>query len=412
MFGQGGRQPTSQSDFQALVRGLEDDLNTVLISEVPWLVESNPLDRTSLQIKIIEPGNEFRLYAGREFREARFGLLRGHESSAAQCARVLRDFASFLANYDVPIAYLHYPHGWKRYGDDRWSWLRVAYAVDRSVGTDAATEAGAWDLADNEGIPLSIYDPTTPAGDMSSRFTVINKAPETVRPVELSPADRIGLCIEGIARVGVVAEVLRGVEGLRIYGCTMSVMYGHTVCNLITDRGGSDALSEALSGELSVVRRDVDRRSPVVARPGAERAQFWVAWYCPESPGVMYNVIRRIYRTFESSGAHRPNIHYAISRVLADGYSCAGKIKFLCDRDDADRVGLADRRATREGPGSEGWDQLEAAVRSSIGDVPSDWAPSQRRWAERPVRVSESEPHEEPWAILVAPEGAELGMWS
>lgn len=364
-----------------------------------------------------EPG----MYAGKDLREVRFGLRRDHLTAAGQCGAILGQFAAVLRGHDCPIAYVHYPHRWNSYGDDSLDWLRIAFAVDADGGRDAAIEIEAWRLACAQQAALVAYDPSLPHRFRSDRFARLyqpERADEPVPEMPRAPHDRVGLCAEGPARVGLVADLLAEAGDVLVEGCTVAILHGRTVANLIVVDPSASRLEEVLRERLEPVggevqRFDVSNTTKIIPRLGDEQLfTFWMAWVCPDRAGAINEVLRALYEQFRTAGLPTPNIVYGTSRVLADGRSCVAKFKFSCDVGDAGRFGLLDGTGaldTRSVSTSTGAAKLREAVMVGLGAPPDDWQPSDPAWRTQSVRASGSEPHDEPWVSLGLPAGALIG---
>jgi hypothetical protein len=376
------------------------------------------------RIQVLDVEDEASLFAGRHFREVRFGLPRYGAKAAATCGELVRAFSKVLRSHASPIAYIHYPHRWNTYEDERWDWLRVAFAVDPTVGRDAAIEISAWSLGSERGLPVAAYDPQLPGRFMSDRFSRLSVSEDRAiydgedHPTEdystQNAAKRVGLCLQGVARVGLVADVLDAEFALDVFGCTISVLHGHTIANLILSTEAADALEKRLGDTIRSHRFPIETNI-VVARPSSETTTFWVAWLTGERTGLINTVLDLVYDEFTRHDKPLPNILYEGSRVLVEGYSCAGKLKFSCASSTAEEIGLLDGESgsdTRSISTSSAAGRITTALRQrllSAGDDPSSWRPPNPSWSRVPFQVSGSEPREEPWGTLGLPE-AELEL--
>jgi hypothetical protein len=216
--------------------------------------------------------------------------------------------------------------------------------------------------------------------------------------------DRSVVAIESVAAVGRVATVMARLsarldsdEPLSVFGLTMSVLYGHTVLTAVVDAQHATAYTtEAL------VRANVQPGVPIVERSNEASSSFWVSWCFAEGVGAAARVIDSLYDMFSAQDADVPNIQYAMTRVLSDGFSCAGKIRFLGSREAVRALGFEDAGADgffRHAP------DTERKLAARLDNFIADWNPPVASWKIRPIWVTESEPREEPWATLVAPEG-------
>lgn len=358
-------------------------------------------------------GSEAGLYAGRQFREIRFGLSGPPPERPAMCGKLLRQFARELAARDTPIAYVHFPRQWKRSGDPGAEYLCIAYAVLPDIGVDAAIEMRAWQVAVEIGASLAFYDPAKPGSTMSERFTFLRRAAPsgvTHAPLVEGRSERVGLCAEGEARSGLVATVLGKTSDIEIEGCTIAVLYGRTVLNIISRGDSVDGLQSVLKGELGPPHRFDQVPTFVEIVPRVTDFTFWVSWVCHEQAGAILMALGAIDGEFKRSGLPVPNILYGTSRVLVDGRSCAAKYKFQCSEADATTLGLREAGAAGSPDvdmvaGSEGAKELITAIRAQLALPSTTWRPSNRSWIQSPVHVTKSEPREEPWATLSLPHG-------
>lgn len=380
------------------------------------VVRSVDADLTVARVRPLGYASESVLYAGKYFREIRFGLRRGGSEAAQQCGQLLRDFATVLKAREYPIAYVHYPHRWNSYGDSSLDWLRVAYAADLDAGNDSAIEIEAWKLAREHDVALVAYDPSLPQRYVSDRFARLHDVEsnrETAgmgRPA--APYPRVGLCAEGLARTGLVADLLNKAGEVLIEGCTVAVLHGRTVANLILTHPSASSLERVLRDQFEaedgkVERFDVSSAAQVIPRQGSQNSfTFWLAWISPDRPGAVLDVLNVLRNQFEGEGLAPPNIVYGVSRVLVGGRSCVAKFKFSCDMDDASAFGLLDGQGgldTNSVSTSRGATELRDSVIVAVGHISEEWQPPNLESRGHPVRVTGSEPHEEPWGSLGLP---------
>jgi len=419
-----------ESDDVTVLDEAGDEIRDYLLDELKD-VQGNDADRLRMRrvgfppVKRVSAGDELSLYGGRVYREVRFGLRSGRDrradvsrSAAEQCARILTSFTASLKAYEIPIAFVHFPHGWRSHHPDI-SWLRVAYAVDQGVGSDIAAEVAAWNVADRERVALSVYEPTNRDREYPYRYEHILRPPDQSGSSQPQYMDgRVSICVEGLARTGLLSDTISALSELgessggplALFGCTAGVLYGHTVTNLVVDADHGAELWDD-PGKLRVITGSGDPAAVSVQKPDDEApvmedksdATFWIAWCCGESSGVIRKLLRSIFRRFRDSGAAVPNVEYAISRVVADGFTCAGKIKLSGDPRVVDQLGLHDQA---EDAKAKAQDELASA----ISDALERWHPAEQAWKDRPIWLTSSEPREEPWATLVVPEGAAEGL--
>jgi len=428
-----GRAALSDVELDRLADDLERQLRPDGPLRAPDASTSGEAE-PPLRVRPIAPGDDVGLYAGRQFREMRFGIGRSGgagDRAARQAARVIDRFSNVLGDQQVPLAYLHYPLRWAGATDGRLQWLRMAYAVTDDPAVDVAVEMAAYAIADDEDVVLSTYDPAR-RGALEDRFVRLrtprgrrrhlleDSTPGVEHEADAEAEAEAGagsrptmaLCIRGRARAGLVGRLLGGMSEASVYGCTMAVLYGNTVCNVVVDRAAGEHLRDRLAElapDVTVVSYPVGARTQIVGGAGHDEVSCWVAWSCGDSIGVMHRVIDAVDTVFRGRRVDIPNVNYAISRVLADGATCAGKIQFVCSRAEAQQVGLVPAARDVVDRGSAdlpGWSALEAEVRAALQPGLVGWRPPHVEWLDRPVAVGPVEPSEEPWARLVVPEGA------
>jgi hypothetical protein len=411
----------SPADLARLAGELRRELRPRAPLRAPDVSSAVP---TGLQwdVQPIAPGDDLVLYAGRQFREMRFRIGCGRVA-AGRAARVIDRFSNVLGDQEVPLAYLHYPLHWAGEADHQQQWLRMAYAVADDPAADLALEMAAYSIAEAEDVALCTYDPTRP-GTMENRFVTLREPPErgrrqpgdpsrgTAAGAEGTGRPTLALCIRGRARPGLVGRLMRGLSGASVYGCTMAVLYGNTVCNVVLDHTSGEEMHRRLADlapDVTVVPYRVDAHTPIVGGAGDDDMSCWVAWCSGDQIGLMQRVVEAVYGVFRDRRVEVPNVNYAISRLLADGGTCAGKVHFVCSRREAEQVGLAPHHDAPGDVGAappEGWSALREAVREAVRPALAGWRPPHREWLARPVEVGTVEPSEEPWARLVVPEGA------
>jgi len=431
--------PGTRLDQESL-RGLIADLATQLRSRLApggdgGETEAVPGPRPNdpaVAVQPIERGDEYALYAGRHFREMRFGIDRRDPMWAATCARLIASFSAALGRRGVPLAYLHFPllwdslpPSWHEVNATHVRWLRMAYAVPSGGGdtsVDTGIELDAWGIADDEGVGLAAYEPTI-RGALEDRFVLLTPPPpfsavttpdaSTINGAASQEAHgpaNVALGVEVLAKAGLLADVMRDLPAARVYGCTVAVLYGQTLCNIVVDEATSEELvRRVLQKDGGVAPHPVQPTVQVVRRSNDQDFVFWVAWCCGDRPGVMRSVLQTVRSAFQREDQRMPNINYAISRVLADGRTCAGKVELICLRQEAARMGLLDPNhpvGERANESLGGWRRLETALGRAIAPALVGWAPQTVEWLARPVTVGDAEPSEQPWAQLIVPEGA------
>lgn len=359
------------------------------------------------------------LYRNRPFTEFRFGVAdRSFPHQIERLAIILNEFTAGLRTLRVPIAYLYFPMQWSTAAQDlgleasSWPsvpvrWLRIAIGGPPEVGNLFELQREADRLAEASGASLALYSPASTGTSMGKRFTLVRQAidrsasehgDEVANRVE---GDHSVLFVGGPARVGLVDDVLKIVLPLvskkaTLSAGTMTVLQGHTVASWTMPSSSAGSAADALRGAKERLRlthvsgpHDVGERGHVVEKRGS----FWIAWRCGDRPGMFKRVLETV-AVFSGVDpldgpdvANRLSIDYALSRVLADGRTCAGKVKFS-------EVHSGDR-----GPIDEA--ALAEALRSALRDAIEGWACSKPDWMRNPVLVARSEPAEDPWAELV-----------
>ncbi len=386
------------------------------LSEILWnALFEHGLTRHQARItidRLPDRANEL-LFAERVLREYRFAPVAAvtTEEEAISTLQLmgatLAEVSETIASYDIPIPYFHFPHNWagpkpcEQSADDRirGQWLRVAFAARPELfGDQAELDMKCAAIAARRGLALAVFDAfATEQTRFSDKFVLVSPIDPTEVPIQSLDAGDLacaGVLVAGKARVGFVRDVMAGTGSVAVGG-SMAVLYGQSVIMLAVPASSAEQVKQGLlertdSTDYRVfqVKTAADDR-----RLKRSESNFWVAWVCKETAGVVRAVLDTVQTVVKSefgdSEGMGPNVVYSISRVLSDGYSCAGKIKFSL-------VGIGGERFAPTF-----LTQVESAIRASLKTA-LGWTPPRTAWSDRPIAVSESEPTEEPWATLAA----------
>jgi len=227
--------------------------------------------------------------------------------------------------------------------------------------------------------------------------------------------------VETRGRVGLVHDMLTSSDtpgsmtsplSAVLLGGTMSVLQGHTFAMWLVPRdaagGVRTTLEQLLHGrpreELPLAfdeSKDVWTHERVPSDQYApDEKSIWIAWQCPDSPGVMRSVVTTVEDhlmtdedaptgagSFDNGPSdEQTRVAYAISRVLDGGPICAGKLKVSGRRIVIERA-LNSSHALEK--------RLERVLTALI-----DGREPQPRGSVPTVRVSEFEPAQKPWTTL------------
>ena len=381
-----------------------------------------------LNVERLQAGGDRALFVKSELREVRFGF--PQEAGCAPSAEVLAEFSRELARLAIPIAYFHFPHTWDPPSDesrcDPMTWMRVGFAAPSHSGGQLEAEFSAYNVAEKFDCELFLSNANSPESQYSRRFERFREstlssplaAPPTSRPTS-SPLSC--LFVRGVARPGFVSEVVadclnaaplaaRGETPVPfIAGGTMSVLHGHSMLTLAVPTEAAEAIIRELERpvdgiDLTDAARPLSVRvstSPVGATTlhssDASAFTFWIGWRCAESIGVVRRLLTSTGDFFPRGQGAAPSVVYAVSRVLEDGFSCAGKLKLEVGVTAATEAGLVSQE---QGFQYDGALALCETLRATISNEIAAWNPSEQSWKEQPVVVTPHEPDEEPWATL------------
>lgn len=346
------------------------------------------------------------LFSGRRFSEYRFAIstqrpvMRGDASSPLGI--LAAKFAQSLGSYDVPIAYLYFPD-MSRTDVSDLSWLRVGVGASAEVLDSLDVDVIANGLAREYSCIYRKYDPSRVSATLEDRFRLIEdyRGDRKLTPAEESTEGAGSVDVvfaEGPARIGYIGSLLAGTMDMDLLGGSMTVLAGHTISAWIVPYGAGPSLvnhaisvdpESVLSGQSRIFSQPLVSGWGLSPDPGKS---FWLAWRCADRPGVFREVVTLLSEFLEVDceiGPEPMDIRYAISRVLTDGNSCAGKLRFLL----APGVSSSSFEARVS--------TLERRVRDSLLVSPRVWKPRDPAWLQSPVVIREGEPGEEPWASLL-----------
>lgn len=330
------------------------------------------------------PHTSSRLFLDRQFCEYRFGA----GTAASRLGRIARDFTARLGRAGIPIAYLNFPDPWREQpGHD---WLRIGVGIENAPMSSIDADLDAVICAREHHCVVAKYDPALRGDGLGGRFHVLDdfSGPEGEHAPTAGPVDVVFL--EGPAEVGYVAEMLSCAPDDSVLGGSMAVLAGHTVASWIVQAGaGREFLAKAREPQLSRQTLRGPAREQLIEGldPGptthANATEFWVCWRCRETPGVLAKVLEE---TQAATGGPTSwlNVDRAVSRVLAQGQTCAGKLKFSL----VSAGGGADLAA------------IQTRVHEALAGALTNWEPGREDWKSNPVLVLGTEPAADPWASL------------
>lgn len=329
------------------------------------------------------------LFRDRRFTEYRFGVRTGSENAQQRVASMILEFSRHLGEYSSPIAYVYFPdmdHLTSK--PDNVDWVRLGVGAPARAVESMEIDLIANSLARSYQCIYRKYDPVLPGGSMESRFMLIADYDKYLSvdpaPGEDSGATAVDVVFaQGRARAGLVGQMLAGNVGPRVLAGSMTVLAGHTISSWVVPAGvGAELIDDIRSLEVledTSTSLRLYNLGPLNESPRTEVGSdsCWVAWRCCDKPGVARLVVDTIISEMHHRGVD-PDFRYMISRVLANGESCAGKLKFRTPRFEETPIPL---RAIREG--------LKSALTQGGRDCDVE------------LRVQSAEPAEEPWASLL-----------
>lgn len=372
---------------------LDDYVRDLLRARVAEELELLHLPENSIgniEIDVFESLSE-KLFRGRRFAEYRFGVATASSDSRARLATMLQQFTNALGESGVPIAYLYFPdheHSGSEYED--FEWARVGVGAPTRAVESMEVDLIANKFARDSGCVYRKYDPVLGGESMDDRFALIANYESSREALAKtaqtsSPTDVDVVFVHSPARVGLVGEMLAGQAGPGLLAGSMTVLAGQTIScwvfplgsgsNLISglrDLGLSDpANTRSQLHALGPVRGEVDLST-------TNMESYWVAWRCNDAPGVVRRLVDALIKHVSDQRGATPDFRYMITRVLANGAACAGKLKLRVPSVvDGAELDLA---------------VIHGLVTSELQAIGQDRVE---------VRVQRGEPGEEPWASLL-----------
>ncbi|HEX8771351.1 MAG TPA: hypothetical protein VF711_11345 [Acidimicrobiales bacterium] len=340
-----------------------------------------------IKISHFEALDDF-LFKDRQFTEYRFGIERSISRTTRILGRVTAAFASNLAEEEVPIAYLYFPDTLTG-GAENIDWVRMGLGAPPHLVDHLDVDLAALRIAKTHGCILKKYAPNLIRESMSERFLTIadGRRPTTAgHPADVDHYDVV--YAEGPARTGYVAAMLEGAVDAPMGG-SMTVLAGHTVCCWLVPPGEGDALAshirsvdpKAVETERARVEADTIPAGSLEER--GDYLSYWIGWSSLDRPGVLRGLLDKL-QVFvrDAYDGHEDciiDVRYAVSRVLADGKRCAGKLNFLLPA-----------------PAAEGFDRQLDVAKSAFAK-----ALGFEGGSETALVIRRDEPGEEPWASLL-----------
>lgn len=409
------------------------------------------------QVSWISPGPESALFADRTLGEFRFGIpwtaahrpARPDRDAARLFALLLAQLSAELGDSGSPICYAFLPASWTEHRprnedpprDELWIrdcwWLRVGFGIselDRAAYGRLQIRARL--IAQQHGVGFAVYEPDfwsvqreTGATDLMAHHFVPMRDPDDRGASASEAVELNGRVVTGVARTGLIADLLRGAEAsatqLELYGVAMGVLYGHTLAHFVVGRDQGVEIARAVDTLVTAGRRP-DAAHPDdeslgtepfnVVGPGftgrPDRAVFWIGWRYLEAPGILDTLVSSVHafiRARAKATDEEEDIHYEVSRVLELGSTCAGKAQFLVSSELAVQLwGGDDHQVDQTAFGRELRDHLVAQL-ESLAPI-DNWhvPPACEEWKRNPVVVTHGEPAAEPWARLSLLAGAPI----
>lgn len=346
-----------------------------------------------IEVLVFE-GKGDKLFANRRFSEYRFGVLSGAHDGPRRLAQMTLEFSKKLGDSRVPIAYLFFPDV-DNSTTPSIDWVRLGIGAPKRAVDSMELDLAANDLATKYRCIYRKYDATRREKPEVPYSEIANYDESSVgaHAVIVGGEEHLeSQCVDvvfalGAARAGLVGDMLAGEAGPRLLAGSMTVIAGHTIsCWVVPEGSGGGLVSHIrrvdvnrLESELKGVHI-LDSLEVKHGRPN-ERESLWIAWRCRDEPGVARKIVDRVFDHICATSTESPDVTYAISRVLASGQSCAGKIKVCVPKAYCDSA-------------TDWLDGLRLALSSSLSlDEVSGQPPD--------IRVGRDEPNEEPWASLL-----------
>lgn len=379
-------------------------------------------DSGNAQVEVwdLQPSVSQELFGDRVFHEFRFGVVDPNfDRAGPHLTKIAAEFIRFLSARSIPIAYLHYPTGWRSAQQsilldapasvEDASWLRIAVGLPYGFAEPLEVQLFARRVAMTHSAILALYNPAAGSEMMGQRFELaflpdkLEFARDEPRAsIAASDEPRGYVFVEGGAQPGFVNSMLdaypRTAEA-GISGGSMAVLCGHTVAAWETPQSVANDFAEALQAQTVTgamnarvepfIGTHLQRRAEPAA--AARRQTIWVGWRALDRPGVIHDLLEYLDRASRTIAAPSPQptgplcrVEYMISRVLSEARTCAGKLKLSVPHHVAELM-IAD--------GSHRNELTELLDREG-------WNPANEDWRQEMVTISAEEPGESPWATL------------
>lgn len=332
------------------------------------------------------------LFKGRVFSEYRFSVPGRSVDGARELGGIATRVSGVLRDHGVPIAYLFFPDRWS-HGPDSQT-LRIGLGAPQKWVDLLEVDVRVTAIARLAGCEFQKYNPYLDGPSMADRFgTIVARDRQDAGSEEEGIRSFDAVFVEAPARAGLVASMLE-IVGPDVAGGTMTVLRGHTVACWLVPKGTGEAAHDKLekldppavaNGQMRVIHQPAAQDGAAPVRRGRP---IWIAWTNRDRPGVLSAILETVTAYVVELGGEPKDVDvkYAVSRVLADGSSCAGKMNLvICP----ELVGRLDISFTALLKG------LEARIGQGCAPVGGRPDPSET------FTVAEQEPGEEPWASLV-----------
>lgn len=331
------------------------------------------------------------LFVDRRFTEYRFGLPSDSPSLHPELAHVAAHVTRRLGEAAVPVAYLYFPDRWRDRTPDI-AWLRIGIGAPQRLVDAVELDLAANEFAEVHRTVFEKYDPFVHQQSMSERFHRLGdyrSSMSSLEPALTSESHWDVVYAEGPARSGYIADMLSDKNLVPVAGST-TVLAGHTIGCWLMPEGSGEALAEHIREidpqaiEAELARVVVDQVESGSFASNSARS-LWLAWKGPDQPGMLRTLLDALVSYVEdhAGSVTDVDIKYAVSRVLASGMTCAGKLNFMMTEHLADAI-------------LEEQDDLRSALLSALRRRPGNAVESNSE-----VIVMDDEPGEEPWASLL-----------
>ena len=365
----------------ALARAVPDALDVV--RQGLWSQVATALDEMGLPeefskniglYKFDGLGDE--LFAGCRYAEYSFGV-RSNAKSSGSLIRVLADFSRVLGEAATPIAYLYFPDS-----RDGFEWAKLGVGAPSRAVDSLQLDLVANTLARRNKCRYLKYDPSRDvlADQRHSQIADYSTDESAQRETRVTEPHTDAIFAQGPARAGLIGDLLEGEPLDAFVAGSMTVIAGHTIACWLVPLGEGRGIAARLRRKGELLGMSVS--GPLEVAPGLpeDGESCWVSWRCEDRPGIARLVVDELTQFISAPTGVLPNLGYEISRVLAAGQSCAGKIKItipsdLPALDDAAMANLRQRLL------------MALPLDSNSGEPPE-------------VLVARFEPTVEPWASL------------